>query len=59
MLKRIKAAVLGKLNILPGKHKNILTLVEELPEPNVEISGDLKKQYYDSKLNGLAETING
>lgn len=33
----------------PAKRKTIIDLVEDLPTPKVDVSGDLKKQYYESK----------
>ena len=33
----------------PAKRKTIIDLVEDLPAPKINVEGDLKKQYYESK----------
>lgn len=33
----------------PAKRKTIIDLVEKLPTPKIDVSGDLKKQYYESQ----------
>lgn len=33
----------------PSKRKTIIDLVEELPAPKIDVSGDLKKRYYESQ----------
>jgi hypothetical protein len=33
----------------PSKRKTIIDLVEELPTPKIDVSGDLKKKYYESQ----------
>lgn len=33
----------------PSKRKTIIDLVDKLPAPKIDLSGDLKKQYYESQ----------
>lgn len=35
----------------PTKRKTILDLVHELPAPKIDVSGDLKKQYYEAQAS--------
>ncbi|MBO9571058.1 MAG: hypothetical protein J7497_02445 [Chitinophagaceae bacterium] len=33
----------------PANKKNIITLIEQLPRPKIDVSGNLKKQYYEDQ----------